>query len=275
MYWYKRNMSDYARDTASLKMIEHGAYTLMLDFYYSTGSALPSDVSEIYRIARAFERWEQNAVDRVLAKFFTLTGSGYKQKRTEAELAKYEKAAEASRANGQMRSKQSGTCQVPDSHHILEPRTQIKEKSKECAQKPRTPAPKQPFMAPSLEMVALEMAARGIASPDQEAKLFVDYHANRNWRFNSGKGAVMVDWRKAVTTWQGNIGKFGGPNGKVSARERSVRTEAHVGAGPQAVMTEEARQKAIERSRQSVPKFREVDPKLQRLVQGVAARKGL
>lgn len=110
MDWYKRYMGDYLKDTADLNMTEDGAYTLLLDHYYVTERPLPSDVKSIYRIVRAFERWERDAVDSVLAQFFILTERGYENKRAEEELAKYKKAADAYRTNGRVRS--SDPCEV-------------------------------------------------------------------------------------------------------------------------------------------------------------------
>ena len=41
--YYERHLGDYARDTAHLTMVEHGAYTLLLDRYYATESPIPAD----------------------------------------------------------------------------------------------------------------------------------------------------------------------------------------------------------------------------------------
>ena len=36
MIFYKRYLGDYQRDTGHLSMLEHGAYTLLLDAFYAT-----------------------------------------------------------------------------------------------------------------------------------------------------------------------------------------------------------------------------------------------
>ena len=36
MNYYERHLGDYARDTGHLSMLEHGAYSLLLDRYYAT-----------------------------------------------------------------------------------------------------------------------------------------------------------------------------------------------------------------------------------------------
>ena len=43
MNYYERHLGDYAKDTAHLTMIEHGAYSLLLDRYYGTEQGIPAD----------------------------------------------------------------------------------------------------------------------------------------------------------------------------------------------------------------------------------------
>lgn len=87
MNYYERHLGDYARDAAHLSMLEHGAYTLLLDRYYATESPIPED--QVYRIARARTPEECEAVDVVLAEFFVLEDGAYHQKRCDEEIARY------------------------------------------------------------------------------------------------------------------------------------------------------------------------------------------
>jgi hypothetical protein len=64
MNYYERHIGDYARDTAHLSMLEHGAYSLLLDRYYMTERAIPTD--EAHRLARARTALERAAVSAVL-----------------------------------------------------------------------------------------------------------------------------------------------------------------------------------------------------------------
>jgi uncharacterized protein YdaU (DUF1376 family) len=73
MNWYARYYGDYGRDTAELTLIEHGAYTLLLDQYYATGGKLPVESAALYRICRAFTKDEQQAVDTVAGRFFAVS----------------------------------------------------------------------------------------------------------------------------------------------------------------------------------------------------------
>jgi uncharacterized protein YdaU (DUF1376 family) len=86
--WYARYPGDYGRDTAHLSMIEHGAYGLLLDHYYSTAAPLPGDVTALYRVCRAFDQSERDAVDCVLSQFFDLRADGYHNTRADMELVK-------------------------------------------------------------------------------------------------------------------------------------------------------------------------------------------
>ncbi len=98
MNYYRRYSGDYLRDTARLTLTEHGAYTLMLDYYYSDEQPLPVDRDEIYLLVRAMRTADQRAVDKVLSLYFELREDGYHQKRVDAEIA----ASKSARDNGKL-----------------------------------------------------------------------------------------------------------------------------------------------------------------------------
>jgi uncharacterized protein YdaU (DUF1376 family) len=86
--YYKRYTGDYARDTRDLTLIEHGAYTLLLDYYYSNG-CLKQCLEHCYRVCQAFSEDERAAVSSVLDKFFKFDPErGYIHERVEKEIAK-------------------------------------------------------------------------------------------------------------------------------------------------------------------------------------------
>lgn len=76
MNFYKRFMGDYARGTAHLSLAEHGAYSLLLDYYYATEKGLPDDRVALYRICRAFTPEEQQAVASVAEQYFHVGEDG-------------------------------------------------------------------------------------------------------------------------------------------------------------------------------------------------------
>lgn len=101
MKYYKRFMGDYGRDTAHLSLAEHGAYTLLLDHYYSTEQPLPADPSALYRICRAFDKAEQRAVLSVAEAFFPVAPDGLRHnERADRQIPEDRRVIEAARANG-------------------------------------------------------------------------------------------------------------------------------------------------------------------------------
>jgi len=85
--FYKRHLGDYAKDAGHLTMLEHGAYTLLLDRYYTTEKPIPNR-AEAYRVCRARSVAEREAVDVVLAEFFVTDGEAFLNRRAEEEIAK-------------------------------------------------------------------------------------------------------------------------------------------------------------------------------------------
>lgn len=98
MNYYEHHLGDYARDTAHLSMLEHGAYRLLLDRYYATEKGIPAD--QAHRLARARTREERDAVDSVLAEFFVLTDGVWCNRRADEEVAKAQIKITAAQANG-------------------------------------------------------------------------------------------------------------------------------------------------------------------------------
>jgi uncharacterized protein YdaU (DUF1376 family) len=105
MIWYSFYPADYARDTAHLTMVEHGAYRLLLDHCYMTGNPLPANEMHLHRICRAFAAEEQNALHAVLHQFFTLTDEGWIHERVQSELAKSGEISEKRRQAANLRHK--------------------------------------------------------------------------------------------------------------------------------------------------------------------------
>ena len=154
MNYYERYMGDYQRDTGHLSMAEHGAYTILLDTYYSTEKPLPGDMDRIYRLCRAMTKDEQAAVRSVIDQFFPVSEDGQRHNfRADVEITHARPKMEAARANGKKggrprknekektQQKPSGfsekTQQEPSSNPAV---TQEEPKTK--APQPHTPTPK-------------------------------------------------------------------------------------------------------------------------------------
>lgn len=149
MNYYERHIGDYVRDTAHLTMLEHGAYTLLMDRYYATEAGIPAD--QAHRLARARTREEKAAVDAVLQEFFALVDGVWTKRRIEQEIEKAQAKINAAKENGrkggrpkrvkktdevETQQKPSGLSvgsenetqqkahQAPDTRHHLKPSTQ-------------------------------------------------------------------------------------------------------------------------------------------------------
>ncbi len=100
MNYYKRHVGDYTKDASHLSLMEHGAYTLILDRYYATER--PISRSDALRVTHARSEDEVAAVDFVLTEFFVLHGDVYRSKRADEELNEYQAKADLNRENGKL-----------------------------------------------------------------------------------------------------------------------------------------------------------------------------
>ncbi len=98
MNYYEHHLGDYAKDTGHLTMLEHGAYRILLDRYYSTEQGIPA--AQAYRLARARSEEECRAVDVVLEEFFELVDGVWIHHRVEREILSANKRITAAQENG-------------------------------------------------------------------------------------------------------------------------------------------------------------------------------
>lgn len=111
MNYYKHYLGDYARDTAHLSLLEHGAYRVLLDTYYATERSLPADKASLYRICKAFSAAERKAVDAVAEQFFPLNGDGSRHNvRADEELVLARSFSEVQARRAQSRWHKSGNA---------------------------------------------------------------------------------------------------------------------------------------------------------------------
>ena len=93
MHYYKRNLGDYAKKAGRLSMLEHGAYTLLMDAIYDRETFPTLEDALDWTWAR--DDAEVAAVKFVLSKFFELQEDGrYVQNRIQEELDSYKSKAE-------------------------------------------------------------------------------------------------------------------------------------------------------------------------------------
>lgn len=95
MHYYKKNIGDYYKKAGRLSMLEHGAYTILLDSCYDRERFPTLDEAIDWTWARTDE--EVSAVKFVLSKFFTLEDDVYVQNRIQDEISEYQSKAETNK----------------------------------------------------------------------------------------------------------------------------------------------------------------------------------
>ncbi len=94
MHYYQRNIGDYGRDTGHLSALEHGVYTLLLDWYYL--NERPITMKEAVRVSRG----NQEETQVVLSEFFKETEQGWIHSYADRVIAEYRVKAARNRENG-------------------------------------------------------------------------------------------------------------------------------------------------------------------------------
>jgi uncharacterized protein YdaU (DUF1376 family) len=87
MHFYKKNIGDYAKKTGRLTILQHGAYTLLMDACYDR-ERFPT-LEEAIEWTWALSADEVAAVEFVLKRFFTLEDGIYVQNRIREEIIEY------------------------------------------------------------------------------------------------------------------------------------------------------------------------------------------
>jgi uncharacterized protein YdaU (DUF1376 family) len=101
MDYYKRYMGDYQRDTGHLSLAAHGAFTVLLDHYYSKRKPLPANLEDLYRLCRAMTKQEQAAVKLVAEEFFPVCADGLRHsRRADQEIEKWDELMKEASESG-------------------------------------------------------------------------------------------------------------------------------------------------------------------------------
>lgn len=119
IHWYAHYLGDYAKDTRHLTLLEHGAYRLLLDLYYSNGGPIEDDRKSIWRSCGAHTPAERRAVDKILSNFFSPQNGFWSQKRASAEISRKNEISELrkkSAANAHANAQQT-TMQNEGNHN--------------------------------------------------------------------------------------------------------------------------------------------------------------
>lgn len=101
MNYYRRYLGPYMKKTMHLSMVEHGAYGLMLDAYYSAETPLPADYDALNRICRAMTPAERDAVRAVANQYFPVGKDGLRHNlRADQEIGVAQSTIEKQRKSG-------------------------------------------------------------------------------------------------------------------------------------------------------------------------------
>ena len=97
MNYYRRHLGDYAAQAGYLSALEHGVYTLLLDWYHKNERAIPREL--VYQISKASSRTEKQAAEKVLKAFFNWEPEqGWRHEGAEAAIAKMRETSRKKRA---------------------------------------------------------------------------------------------------------------------------------------------------------------------------------
>lgn len=117
MHYYKRNLGDYAKKAGRLSMLQHGAYTLLIDACYDR-EVFPT-LDEAIEWTWASTTEEIEAVKFVLNRFFKLSDDGqYVQDRILQELLEYHAKADKNKTiaiDRETKRKEKSTKRAEDS----------------------------------------------------------------------------------------------------------------------------------------------------------------
>ena len=245
MNYYKRHIGDYAKKAGHLSMLEHGAYTLLLDRYYDREQA-PTR-TEAIRQCGARSVQEVAAVDAVLADFFTERDGRFMQSRVEEEFVKAEQQARANQANGilggrprKAKGKRTVTEPLSDGkgseseknpnpliHQSTNPLTQ--KKDQERVRGTRLP----PDWSPTAEQFAWAKAERPDLDAKRETDNFYDY-----WLAKAGADAAKLDWNRTWKKW------IRSASVRLGVNQASIPASPRLGPSPAKIETQETRAQA-------------------------------
>lgn len=132
MNWYKHYLGDYARKTAHLSLLQHGAFCVLLQHYYAIGEPLKNEPETWFRITRAVTQAETQAVSEVVSEFFPLRSDGLRHnKRCDEELKAWNKQCEFNRKVGAL----GGRPKNPTANPTANPRENPPQKLEVRSQK--------------------------------------------------------------------------------------------------------------------------------------------
>ena len=149
--WMPLYVGDYLADTMELNAAQHGAYLLLLMYYWRNGP-LPVDDARLAAIARTERRAWDREVGAVVKAFFGLENGRLHQKRADLELAKARGVSAKRRAAAEARWRGNGSTEPPTTPDANAYANAHPHASARALQKPSKRNPNGPASALHVEM---------------------------------------------------------------------------------------------------------------------------
>ena len=198
MHYFKRNIGDYHKKAGRLTMLEHGAYTLLMDACYDR-EAFPT-LQQAHDWCGTKSAEENAAVESVLAKFFTLKpNKTYFQARISEELSNYKKkgiknkeiALARERTKRERSVNETYTERTRTDHETAPNHKPITTNQEPLKDRVR-------FAPPSASEVIAEFGN------EHEGRKFHAFYESKDWMVGKSK---MKKWKSAVVGWKERNGK--------------------------------------------------------------------
>lgn len=216
MNYYKRHLGDYAKDTGHLTALEHGVYTLLLDWYYSNERPIPEGLS--VRIARG----NPEETETVLREFFELTAIGWIHHYADRVIAEYNAKAATNRESGKLGGRPKRTVSerlAKETLAISHKPLAISHKESKAVASPRgSRLPADWFPSDEQKSYA---ETQGV-NVSLETENFRDY-----WHAKAGKDACKTDWGLTWKTWVRRA-----PKGKAASSAQPVAKSSKEAMAP-------------------------------------------
>ena len=196
MHYYKKNLGDYAKKTGRLSLLQHGAYTLLIDSCYDREQFPTLDDAMDWLLPINDE--ERQAIEFVLKRFFTLEGDIYVQNRIREEIEAYKAKSLKNKVIAQEREnakRTKRTRNVHETHQEREPNQEPRTKNQEPNKKNKQKNKAVPTNAKEVEEYAKSI---GYFVDGQQ---FIDHYEANGWM--RGKNKIKC-WKACLRTWKRN-----------------------------------------------------------------------
>jgi len=117
--FYQKHIGDFNNATRHLTRVERSLFSDAIELYYDTEKELTSDFEKLARLLLAHSDEEKTSLRTVLSEFFTLTDTGYFNKRCNEEIVKYHGFKESRSRAGKASAEQRASAKATTVEHVL------------------------------------------------------------------------------------------------------------------------------------------------------------